>query len=69
MDNATTQLPAVASLRAWERLGFPNRHALRAAIAAGELRASRPGRRRIFVLRDDLLGWLRRRAIAPEPRP
>ena len=65
MANDGLRVPHVASLRAWERLGFPNRHALREAIRRGDLRAFRTGKRTIRVTYLDLLRWLERSAVEP----
>lgn len=65
MDDATNSLPELASLRFWGQRGYPE-VAMRKAIAAGELRASRPTRRTIRVLRDDLLEWLAGHAVEPD---
>ncbi len=66
MANDGPTLPHIASLRTWERLGFPNRHALREAIRVGALRAFRAGKRTILVTHPDLLRWLERNAVEPE---
>ncbi len=63
MANDGPRLPHIASLRTWERLGFPNRHALREAIRRGELRAFRTGKRTIKVTYSDLVLWLEKNRV------
>lgn len=60
-------LPLTLTLRGVEReFGIP-RPTLRHAIASGQLHAAHPGPSRTFyVLREDVLDWLRRCAVAPE---
>ena len=59
-------VPFIASLRTWEKLGFPNRHALREAIRTGALRASRTGDRTIRVTFSDLMRWLESHRVASD---
>ena len=66
MDNRSQELPFIASLRTWERLGFGNRHALREAIRGGQLRASRTGKRTLRVTYPDLVRWLELHAVHPQ---
>lgn len=63
MANDGPRLPHIASLRGWERLGFPNRQALRNAIRRGSLRAFRSGKRTILVTYPDLLFWLEKNRV------
>ncbi|NRA03938.1 MAG: helix-turn-helix domain-containing protein [Myxococcales bacterium] len=54
-----------ASICAWARLGIACRQTLRAAIDAGDLRASRPTAKTV-ILRSDLLEWLGRYPAAQD---
>ena len=60
------QLSPAGSLRYWEREKFGSRKTLRAAIARGELSASRLGARTIRILREDILAYFRAHAVPVE---
>lgn len=57
--------PIGLSVSAAARLYGLDRQTLARAILAGELPASRPGARRILLLRPDIEAWLRRHAVQP----
>ena len=65
MSTSGPNVPYIASLRGWERLGFPSRHVLRDAIRSGALRAIRTGKRTIRVAYPDLLRWLAMNVVQP----
>jgi len=58
--------PRAHSLRQASRRYGVARDTLAAAIRAGELPASRPGRRRLVILDDDLRAWLARHRVRPQ---
>ena len=66
MTDGGQTIPYIASLRAWERLGFANRHALRGAIRRGDLRAIRTGKRTIRITYPDLIRWMDLHVVRPD---
>lgn len=60
------ELPPIASVSRWASIGIASRETLRRAIERGELRAARPTKRTIRVLRTDLMDWLRAHAVEAE---